>query len=197
MKPCWGEGELRAYVDRELSPAQNLELESHLAKCAACTAAHAAIAERAARVGSWMEDLSAEIPAAANIPARGIPRPALWGGIAALAAALVLAVLLSRHPAQRPLRANIEPPPAPAPIETPAAVFAAAPEVSRPTRRVPVRTVRRRPAPQEYMALDDEPIDTGFVMRMAMPSGVLADVIVDGEGRARAIRPITFVKENH
>jgi hypothetical protein len=46
------------------------------------------------------------------------------------------------------------------------------------------------------MALDEEPIDTGLVMRVALPSGMQADVIVDGDGRARAIRPVqTILKE--
>lgn len=196
MKQCWGEGDLRAYVDRELSPAQAEAVESHLAECATCAAAHGAIAARAARVTAWMEDLSAEIPAAADIPSSRWNRPAVWAGVAALAAALLLTVALSKQSVPPVAQANLEPPRAQ--ITRGSAPVAAAPVVPRPIRRVPVRSVRRRPAPQEYMALDDEPIDTGFVMRMAMPSGALADVIVDGEGRARAIRPIsTNFKENH
>jgi hypothetical protein len=44
-------------------------------------------------------------------------------------------------------------------------------------------------APDYYLALDDEPIETGVVMRVALgPAEVPADVIFDQEGRARAIR---------
>ncbi len=44
---------------------------------------------------------------------------------------------------------------------------------------------------QYYLALDDGPIDTGVVMRVAFDgTGMQADVIFDAEGRPRAIRPI-------
>jgi hypothetical protein len=53
------------------------------------------------------------------------------------------------------------------------------------------RVPRRRTQPvQYYLALDDEPIDTGTVMRVALASGAEADVIVDSEGRPRAIRAV-------
>jgi hypothetical protein len=76
-----------------------------------------------------------------------------------------------------------------APEHAPAATLAAA----------PVRTARPKPAtpgapPQtdSYLALDDDPIDVGIVMRVALDSAaaVQADVIFDAEGRARAIRPV-------
>ena len=39
------------------------------------------------------------------------------------------------------------------------------------------------------MALDDEPIDTGVVMRVALgPAEVPADVVFSPDGRPRAIR---------
>jgi hypothetical protein len=47
------------------------------------------------------------------------------------------------------------------------------------------------PQVEYYLALDDEPIDTGIVMRAALDgAGVQADVIFDAEGRPRAIRTI-------
>jgi hypothetical protein len=51
---------------------------------------------------------------------------------------------------------------------------------------------REKPQPvQYYLALDDEPIDTGVVMRVALDgTGVQADVIFDSEGRPRAIRTV-------
>jgi hypothetical protein len=48
--------------------------------------------------------------------------------------------------------------------------------------------------PTEYfLALDDDPIDMGVVMRVALDTGdaVQADVIFDADGRARAIRPVS------
>ena len=51
------------------------------------------------------------------------------------------------------------------------------------------RPVRRSPPKQVFFALDDEPIESGMVMRVGLPSGELvADVIVGPDGRARAIR---------
>ncbi len=187
MKQCWGEGELRAWLDRELPAVQALAVEQHLAECAACAATYQALASRAARVSSWMEDLSADIPAPAPAPRRLFVRPAAW---AALAAALLLTALLSRQPARPPVQAVVQPPPAPIAVETPVIATAAAPKPR--LRRPPAR-----PSPvQYYMALDEEPIDTGLVMRVALPSGMQADVIVDSDGRARAIRPIqTILKE--
>ena len=47
------------------------------------------------------------------------------------------------------------------------------------------------PQVQYYLALDDEPIDTGVVMRVALDgTGIQADVIFDAEGRPRAIRTV-------
>jgi hypothetical protein len=75
-------------------------------------------------------------------------------------------------------------------LMTPVAI--PAPRVRRPR----IQTVSQSPV-QYYMALDEEPIDTGLVMRVALPSGMQADVIVDGDGRARAIRPVsTILKED-
>ena len=100
------------------------------------------------------------------------------------------------RPGARPgtVKATLAPPPAPVAVqEAPAAEAVVAAPVL-PVRRAAAR--RARPAPvQYYMALDEEPIDTGLVMRVALASGMQADVIVDGDGRARAIRPISMVKE--
>jgi hypothetical protein len=92
------------------------------------------------------------------------------------------------------VKAMLAPPPSPDAVqEAPAATTVVSVPVL-PVRRAAAR--RARPTPvQYYMALDEEPIDTGVVMRVALPSGMQADVIVDGDGRARAIRPISVVKE--
>jgi anti-sigma factor RsiW len=190
MTACCGEGQLRAYLDRELPPAEAEAVALHLAECDACADACGSIGARAARVSLLMEDLSADIPAAAH--SRRAARYAVWAGVAAVAAALIVMVLLSRHANAPAVQSAGEIPPAPAAIlETPAPV----PQTSAPVQRA--RRVRATPvhraAEQEYVALDDQPIDTGFVMRLAMPSGALADVIVDGNGHPRAIRPIRTV----
>jgi anti-sigma factor RsiW len=196
MKQCLGHGELRAWRDGELPAEQAPLVERHLAECAACAAAYQEVAERATRVSSWMESLSADIPARPSAPERVRVRPVVWAAVAALAAAIVLAVILSRPHAPAPLKAIVEAPPAPEvvvhqpPVVTTAAVSAPAPRV----RRSPQRAARSKPV-EYYMALDEEPIETGLVMRVALPSGMQADVIVDGDGRARAIRPISYVKE--
>ncbi len=198
MKQCLREGELRAWLDGELPAEQVAAAERHVAECAGCAAAYKQVADRAALVAGWMESLSADIPAPAAAPRVAAGRAAAWIAVAALAAALVLAVVLSgphgRGPVQAPVKATLAPPPAPVAVqEAPAAEAVVAAPVL-PVRRAAAR--RARPAPvQYYMALDEEPIDTGLVMRVALASGMQADVIVDGDGRARAIRPISMVKE--
>jgi len=202
MTQCWGEGELRAWLDRELPAGQALAVEQHLAECAACTAVYQTLAARAERVSTLMEALSADIPAHVAPVRRTISRPAVWATVAALAAALVLAVLLSERPAKAPVQAIVPPPPVPAPLEVPMVsapltTLAITEAPPRPhVRRVQVRPVRPSPV-QYYMALDEEPIETGLVMRVALPSGIQADVIVDGDGRARAIRPIQYVSKEY
>jgi hypothetical protein len=202
MSPCRSEGELRSLIDRELPGEQVTAIEQHLAECAACAAAYQALSQRAIFVGSLMDSLSEEIPAG-RTPARPtVKRPVFWATAAALAATLIFALVLSRHAANRPVQAIVEPPPAPsyvepAPAPEPVRLPVASAAAREPQRvhRLPARRPMATPV-QYYMALDEEPIDTGLVMRVALPSGVQADVIVDGDGRARAIRPVsTLVKE--
>jgi anti-sigma factor RsiW len=202
MKHCLREGELRAWLDGELPAEQVSAAERHVAECAGCAAAYKQLADRAALVAGWMESLSADIPGPAAVrgSAAGSTagRAAAWVAVAAIAAALVLAAILFRPHGQPPVKPTVKAVLAetPAPVEVQEAPAATA-VVSLPAgaaRRASAR--RARPIPvQYYMALDEEPIDTGMVMRVALPSGMQADVIVDGDGRARAIRPISLVKE--
>jgi hypothetical protein len=62
----------------------------------------------------------------------------------------------------------------------------------RPRAAVTRRTRRHaeKPRVDYYVALDSEPIDSGLVVRVALEDGLLADVIVDEQGRARAVRPL-------
>jgi anti-sigma factor RsiW len=183
MIPCWQEGEWRAYVDGEL-PAEDMARGSeHLATCEACAGLHREIAERAGRVSVWMAELETA-PAIAS-PRKGARPTWKWAAAgAALAAALVAAFVLAPGKnrvveAPRAVEA-IAIRPAAAPAVTPAVV----------KRRVPAKARRRRTQTQYFLAFDDEPIDTGTVMRVALDGGVEADLIVDASGRPRAIRPV-------
>jgi anti-sigma factor RsiW len=190
MNRCWEEGEWRAYLDGELPAEDMVRAGEHLAVCPSCNALHQEVAARASRVSAWMAELQ---PIAAPAVLQPLRRP-MWQWAAAgiaLAAGLAAAFVLAPK--------SVEPvlaPPSVAQLPPEPAVMAAAPtmqmatpamahQVSRP------RSLRRRtPAPQYYMALDDQPIDTGMVMRVALENGIEADVIVDSGGRARAIRAV-------
>ena len=199
MKYCLQEGELRARLDGELPEAQLAAVDQHLAGCPACSAAYGEIAARASRVSEWMESLSADIPAPVVAARRRVSRPAVWAGVAGLAAALLVAIVLSRRPGPAPVKAVVNSPAPPAPSTVLAEVPPSAVSVPERLPKPPVRRAAARatrpPQVQYYVALDEEPIDTGLVMRVALPSGMQADVIVDGDGRARAIRPVSHTKE--
>src|SRR6185312_9974164 len=88
-------------------------------------------------------------------------------------------------PRVAPTRSVMEQAAAPA-VEAP-------PEATAPEAPAPVKakSVKRAKPPQVryYLALDNEPIDTGVVMRVALgDTAVEADVIFDSDGRPRAIR---------
>jgi hypothetical protein len=116
------------------------------------------------------------------------------GAVLALAAALTVAFVVHVGQSSRPARQ--------APVATPKIVVV--PPVAPPTApavnvaRERQRSMRPRPRaahPQVrtdyFLALDDEPIDTGIVMRVALgPDELKADVIFDPAGRPRAIRPV-------
>jgi hypothetical protein len=79
------------------------------------------------------------------------------------------------HPRHRPVRG----PEQQAAVLTSVAAPAAVPTAAQPTDT----------DHSYFLALDDEPIETGIVMRVASPSGDFqADVIVGPDGRAHAIR---------
>jgi anti-sigma factor RsiW len=151
MTECWNEGDLRAYADRELPPAEMEKLAAHLAACAGCEARSRELAERAARVGAWVAELNAPAPVAVKQPARPASTWPRWA--AALTAAAGLALLLLNPRA-------------------------------KPSRQQGTAAISRH-----FVALDNEPIDTGVVVRVAVgPNQVQADVIIGPDGRARAYR---------
>ena len=197
MSQCRPEGVLRAHLDRELSPEEMEGVAVHLGECQECTRLSAELAARAKRVGVWMEALPSPAPLAgmewvAPAPKRAAVRRWWIGLAAALAAGAVMASLvMSRHK-------DVVPVPAPAVASAPPAIEA--PVVVAPPVQEAVSMPRRvrRPKPSvravsnEFLALDDEPIETGVVMRVdVQPGNVQADVVFGPDGRAHAIRLVS------
>ncbi len=199
MTECWSEGELRAYLDRELEPETQQQVALHLAECHECARVTGELEARAAFV--WQRIGGLEPVMAAKRPAR----TRRWVAAAlALAAGLAMAALL--------IPKHGGPPPA-APDGPRTATAAEMPQRREPAVRAPVvdpagsevlqpvrRPVRRAMAPARpagandgFVRLDDEPFETGVVVRVALgPQQVPADVIFGSDGRPRAIRLVSF-----
>jgi hypothetical protein len=198
MNNCWPQGALRAYLDRELPSAEMRAVADHLAECAECDARCAELAGRAARVFALIETL----PVADNVvhtqpaAARTVSRWLWPGAAAALAAGLAIAsfTLHEREEAPAPLVHDALParPQVQAHVPEPAPPLQPAAEPARAHSAVARAIPRRRaaaPSMDYFVALDDRPIESGVIMRMdVQPGGAQADIIVDPQGRARAIR---------
>jgi len=194
MSECWDEGGLRAYFDRELPPEDLSRVAAHIGACAECHARYDEVAARAVRVSSMMSALAAhpQMPPAAPVPSRRWVWPMAAGALALAAAAALAFVLVPKPVAPRPTR------PVAAPqvrrVERPIRADVETPPAAAPAKIVRAKSARQVKSPETdyYLALDDEPIDTGVVMRVALDSAasVQADVIFDAEGRPRAIRPL-------
>jgi hypothetical protein len=145
MNHCLPEGEIRAWLDRELPSETMTEAAAHLEACAACASLRDELERRAARVSGLMAALDTPSPASVRRPGR---RRA--GAVLAMAASIAAAALVL-------------------PRTTPAPPAA--------------------PPPQAYLRLDNEPMDAGLIVRVALgPQQLPADVLFDARGRARAIR---------
>jgi hypothetical protein len=106
----------------------------------------------------------------------------------AAAAALAFVLLPKRTEAPKPVVAPHVVPVRPV-MQQAATRAVETPEPSPARAKSPRRV--KPPNVQYYLALDDEPIDTGVVMRVALDgTGVQADVIFDADGRPRAIRTV-------
>jgi hypothetical protein len=192
MNECWDEGALRAYLDREL-PAEKLAgVAAHLGDCAACHGRYNELAARAARVSSTMSVLAAPVAVLPmpSPPNRRWVQPMAAALVLAAAAALLLVWMPRRAARPRPLA-----PPLSGRIERPIQAETqplVQPRAHPAAARTRLRRAIEAPQTDDYLALDDEPIDVGVVMRVALDSAaaVQADVIFDAEGRPRAIRPI-------
>jgi anti-sigma factor RsiW len=207
MTQCWSEGELRAYLDREL-PARDVErVAGHLKECEACGRVYAELAGRAARVAALLEFLPEPQPSL-KIPA--IPpntgHTGRWIAAAGLAAALALAlvtVLWQSRPASRlvDLKGAQAPEAKARPLPDGRGSEKSRSEGPLPSRDRQGAVVIHRAAPakpkprvETYVALDDEPIEAGVVVRVGLSGGrIPADVIFGPDGRARAIRLVNDI----
>jgi anti-sigma factor RsiW len=194
MKRCWREGVLRAYLDGELPAESREQVSEHLTGCAACSARVNELSGRAARVSNWMEMLPAAAPVE-RLPVLTVAahRERRWMAAAlALAAGLAIGFVTMR-PGEKP---------APLSIQAPAAIAPAAVEMPvESPRRAPAAVAAHRPARHaaarpavlqaDFLRLDDEPLETGTIVRVSAENGdVQADLIVGPDGRAHAIRVI-------
>lgn len=197
MMQCWQAGELRAYLDGEL-PARDMErVAAHFEECAACRELGAELRRKAEWVASALGALPVAEPVSRmpRLPRRS-PAIRRWAWVgAAMAATVVLALVLVPSGAEK--RVVVAPP-----AQTPSAATPAVPPPAtvKPAiiRRIlpPKRLVPSKPRPQldYFLALDDDPLEAGMVVRVALDNGrVPADVIVGTDGRAHAIRLVSSV----
>lgn len=189
MTQCWTEGELRAYLDRELPLGDMARVAGHMKECAVCSALRDDLEARAARVSMLFEALPEPEPVL-RLP--NVARRSRWNWRwgAGLAAAAV-AVLFLSSPRPRTERMAIAPLPR-APIAHPPVAPPPQPVTVKPAiirRKLPEKP---KPELQYYVALDNEPIETGIVVRVGLEGGrVPADVIFGPDGRAHAIRLVS------
>ena len=201
MTQCWPEGALRAYLDGELSAKEMQRVAAHLGDCTVCEGLYTELSARAAHVSALMELLpewGAAMPGPASL-ARAPHRRRSWAGIAvALAAGLALAAYLL--PDRVPREAVVHPAPAPAPPLVAAAAAETAPSPAAPAvpaaARRPRRARRAAPETSYFVALDDEPFESGVIMRVDVkPGNVQADIVFGPDGRARAFRLVNAISK--
>jgi len=186
MTQCWSEGELRAYLDHELSARDMERVAAHIHECSGCEGVCVELAERASRLRDWMDALP-DADAPVRIPAapRRVQTGRRWAGVAAglAAASLLGVVLLPKRGGEIVVAPKAVLPKSPVPAPPPVN-----PAIIR--REIPrAAPVKPKPQVQYYVALDNEPIETGLVVRVGLNGGqVPADVIVGPDGRMRAIR---------
>ncbi len=205
MTECWSEGTLRAYLDGELPTEDMQTVAAHLAECTNCEGLCSEVGARAAHVSALME-LLPEWGEAMPRPASRAGRRMLrrnWVGIAAaLAACLALAAYLLPNRNPREARALVVPTLAPAlPFSPPppATVVAATapPVIEQPAPRRPRRVRRTAPETAYFVALDDEPFESGVIMRVDVkPGNVQADIVFGPDGHAHAFRLVNAAKRS-
>jgi anti-sigma factor RsiW len=199
MTNCWSEGALRAWLDREL-PAEDMKaVAAHLGECSVCDAACTELAARASRVFSMLETLGE-----ADVAVKVRPMPLrtgsrwLWPGAAvALAAGLAIASFVvpkfQERPEPAPVARVLRPAPSVLPVPPVETIETApVPAAHSAVARISPRKPTPKPAGDYFLALDDEPIESGVIMRVAIePGNAQADIVFDPGGRARAIRLVS------
>ena len=199
MTQCWPEGALRAYLDRELPTEDMQRVAAHLGDCTVCDGLCTELAARAAHVSALLELLPEWSVAAMPRAATPAKRRATWVGIAvALAAGLALAAYLM--PDRHPREAVAHPAPVPAlaapPMAATVATTTPAP-AGPPAPRRPRRVRPTAPEPAYFVALDDEPFDSGVIMRVGVkPGNLQADIVFGPDGRAHAFRLVNATQRN-
>jgi hypothetical protein len=199
MTQCWQEGALRAYLDRELPTEDMQRVAAHLGDCTVCDGLCTELAARAAHVSALLELLPEWSVAAMPRAATPAKRRATWVGIAvALAAGLALAAYLM--PDRHPREAVALPAPVPAlaapPMAATVATTTPAP-AGPPAPRRPRRVRPTAPEPAYFVALDDEPFDSGVIMRVGVkPGNLRADIVFGPDGRAHAFRLVNATERN-
>jgi hypothetical protein len=199
MTECWSEGALRAYLDRELPTEDMQRVAAHLRECKVCDGLCTELAARATHVSALLELLpewSATMPRPPIVARRSN-----WIGITvALAAGLAVAAYLMAD--RTPTQAIVLPAPVPVPaLADPPVATAAAEVIPAPVEPPAPRRVRRvrRPAPEQayFVALDDEPFESGVIMRVDVkPGNVQADIVFGPDGRAHAFRLVNAAQRN-
>ena len=195
MSGCWSEGELRACLDGEL-PARDMEaVAAHLKECAACGGVYRELAARAVRVGAMLDSLPHAKPLIRPRPRRA-KRWIVAGGAIAAATILALLAMPRRAPVSHPV-----PPRRALALSAPKQAAAVPTRAEQLRQLQQPRPLRRTPRPvriDSFLALDDEPIETGIVVRINLAAGpngseVPADVILGPDGRPHAIRLVNGI----
>ena len=198
MTQCWPEGALRAYLDRELSPEDIQRAAAHLKECTVCDGLCRELAARAARVAGLVDllpELEAEtLHVPARMPSIAVsvrPRIGWVGAAVALAAGLGVVAYLVPQRQSGPVVVVTAPPPVPVGGEhggfrAGAGAGDGGPAGTESSARGHANGVRMR---GDFVALDDEPFESGVIMRVAItPGKAQADIVFGPDGRARAFR---------
>jgi anti-sigma factor RsiW len=207
MRKCVPEGELRAYLDGEGSPDVLASISEHLRECAACRESLERVGRRSEFVASLLGVLpEPEVAAPLEMP-RAVPGRVRWAPVAlALAACLAFVFVIriathgpsapiGREPAQTassaPAAARVAASEPPTAVEAPAQGNVTA--RVRPQRAKPRAPAKPRQDAPTFLALDNEPIEAALIMRVALgPEETPADVMFGPDGRARAIRLVSY-----
>jgi anti-sigma factor RsiW len=189
------EGDLRAWLDDELEAREMQMVSAHLQDCAECRGLKDELSARSRFVMSAIEEL----------PSVRVPRPAVsaawrWAVPALAVAACLTIVLLILPKRGTPMPPHSTQVAKAADTRVSATTHDPALDVPHPMavrRAAAPRKAVSKPAPkltepEYFLALDNEPIETGVVVRVGTElGGFQADVIVGPDGRARAIRILT------